>query len=946
MGRLLQRFGVSSSRVIAWAFVLSLVALCAAAPHASAAGTGKIQGKIVATDNGEPVGFADVLLIPADTTMRKVGGLTNADGTYLLEAPAGRYALQIRALSYARKRIEGVVIEEGKLLPLSTALSPEAIQQQEVVIEAKALNNTESSMLAARKKAAAVGDAVSAEQVRKAPDKDAAEVLRRVTGLSVSDGKYVFVRGLGERYSSTELDGVRLTSPEQNKRVVPLDLVPSNLLENIVVQKTYTADRPGEFGGGDVQVHTKDFPGKRTWQIAALQGTLQGTTFHDHAVYPGGSAGFFGFGATSREMPADVSGVQIPAYVPRNYGTLASLAKSFSPLWGPKTSATVPNSGYSGTYGDEFKIFGHSLGIIASATASHSVHEQNEIQRFYQGAADAIVYDYNVSRSTESAQLGSLAGLSFRLSPRHTLHARAFYTHDSDDEVRFYEGADYNKFDVNNDPIHHRDARFLYLERSVLSGSVDGQHELPKLFNSTFNWKFGRSIARRQQPDRREYTYDRTYFFPGDTAHWVFASLGNDDFGDLKENGWGTTLTEAVPYKLGGWGNGKLNLGYDRQTKARDNFYRRFQITPNALVKRTELPVDTIFAPGGFDSTRNTGYVQDVTQNTAVVGLDNYTAAQRVEAGFLSLDVPFGQRLRGNFGVRVEHGYQDVKSFALFQPENVLAEGKLDNTDWLPSGNLTFALTKNVNLRAAASRTVSRPDLNELSPSANLEYVGGNLVKGNPDLERATIDNYDVRLEAFPALSEVLAIGGFYKTLHDPIEQVIRGGTPHVLQPFNSDGGHNVGAEMELRTSLGRITRRMKRLSINANASFISSEVEIQQKSTLLGSPRHPLQGQANYLVNGGMTYATPSGHTDCSALLSMVGRQLVALGSTPLPDIYQRPYASLDVAANVTPIRDLRVKFAARNLLDPKFEQVQDDNIVSEYRTGRSYSFALVYGR
>ena len=942
MGR---NFGVALGARV-WALGFSLMLALFVVLPASAAGTGKIQGKIVATDNGEPVSFADVVLLPADTTMHPVGGLTNADGTFLLEAPPGRYALKIRALSYATKRIEGIVIEAGKLLPMSTALTPEAIQIKEVVVEARAFQNTESSMLSARKKAAAVGDAVSAEQVRKAPDKDAAEVLRRVTGLSVSDNKYVFVRGLGERYSSTEVDGVRLTSPEQNKRVVPLDLVPANLLENIVVQKTYTADRPGEFGGGDVQVHTKDFPGKRTWQIAALQGTLQGTTFHDHAVYPTGSLGYFGFSADSRKMPADVSGVQIPAYVPRNYATLASMAGSFSPRWGPKTSNADPNSGYSATYGDEFKIFGRSLGIIASGTASHSVREQDEIQRFYQGGSDAIVYDYNVTRSTESAQLGSLAGLSYRLSPRNTLHARAFYTHDSDDEVRFYEGADYNRFDVNNNPIHHRDTRFLYVERSVLSGSVDGQHELPVLLNSTFSWKFGRSISRRQQPDRREYIYDRAYYFPGDTAHWVFASLGNDDFGDLKENGWGTTLTEAVPYKLGGWGNGKLNLGYDRETKSRDNFYRRFQITPNSLVKRTELPVDTIFAPGGFDGSRNTGYVQDVTQNTAAVGLDNYTAAQRVEAGFVSADVPFGTKLRGNLGVRVEHGYQDVRSYALFQPDNVLAEGKLDNTDWLPSVNLTFALTGIVNLRAAASRTVSRPDLNELSPSANLEYVGGNLVKGNPDLHRATIDNYDLRLEAFPALSEVLAIGGFYKRLHDPIEQVIRGGTPHILQPFNSDGGHNIGAEVEVRSSLGRIMHRMKRLSINANASFISSEVQIQQQTTLLGSPRHPLQGQVNYLVNGGLGYATPSGRTDFSVLLSMVGRQLVALGSTPLPDIYQRPYASVDVAANVTPLPDLRLKLAARNLLDPKFEQVQDNNVTSEYRTGRSYAIALVYGQ
>jgi len=239
---------------------LLALALALAGASAASAATGKVQGRVLATDTGEAIGFADVLLIPADTTMHKVGGLTNADGTYLLEAPAGRYTIQIRALSYGVKRVEGLVVTDGQVTQFDTALKPEAIQQPEIVVEANAKQNTESSMLSARKRASTVGDAVSAEQVRRSPDKNTAEVLRRVTGLTVADGKYVFVRGLGERYSSTEIDGVRIASPEQNKRVVPLDLVPANLLENVVVQKTYTSDRQGEFGGGDVQVHTKDFP--------------------------------------------------------------------------------------------------------------------------------------------------------------------------------------------------------------------------------------------------------------------------------------------------------------------------------------------------------------------------------------------------------------------------------------------------------------------------------------------------------------------------------------------------------------------------------------------------------------------------------------------------------------------------------------------------------------
>ena len=364
-------------RASAWrvAVALAFVILHAGAAASLAATTGKIQGKVIAGDTGEPIGFANVALLPADSTQHRVGALTNADGTFLIEAPPGRYTLQIRALSYAPKLIEGIHLDEGALLPFNTALTPQAILQQEIVVEARVKQNTEASMLTARKKAAAVGDAVSAEQVRKSPDKDAAEVLRRVTGLSVSNGKYVFVRGLGERYSSTEVDGVRIASPEQNKRVVPLDLLPSNLLENIVVQKTYTADRPGEFGGGDVQVHTKDFPGRRTWSLTVSQGGAEGTTFQRMQTYAGSRSDVFGFGARSRRIPGDVAGVPVPAYRGSDSGNrslLASMGRSFSDVWSPTSSRTIPNASYSANFGDEVKLLGRPLGLIEAWSFSRS----------------------------------------------------------------------------------------------------------------------------------------------------------------------------------------------------------------------------------------------------------------------------------------------------------------------------------------------------------------------------------------------------------------------------------------------------------------------------------------------------------------------------------------------------------------------------------------------
>lgn len=928
--------GRESGRLVhgrGWVVGAALALLCIGLPTAQAATTGKIQGRIVATDNGEPIGFADLLLIPADTTRRRVGGLSNADGTYLLEAPAGRYTLQVRALSYATRRFEGIVLEAGRLLPFSTALAPEALVQEEIVVEAQRAQDTEASLLSARKKAPSVGDAISAEQVRKSADKDAAEVLRRVTGLTVSDGKYVFVRGLGERYSSTEVDGVRIASPEQNKRVVPLDLLPANLVDNIVVQKTYTADRPGEFGGGDVQVRTKDFPGQRTWSLSVSQGVHEGVTWKDRTTYGSYGGDTWGFGAGDRGIPAELDGVALPPEGASTRPELRRMAKLFDGVWGTSAERTLPSGSYALTYGDQFRLFGRPLGVLQSWSFSRGFDTQDETQRLFNGATDTT-YDYAVTRWTETVQLGGLSGLSYRLSPRHSFHLRGILSNSADDEVRFYEGLDWNRFDAfTNRPVPNRNTRLKYTERNVLSGSAEGRHALSSL---QLDWKFGRSRARREVPDLREVNYQGFLYYEGDTTHWVLGGTPKRYYSEMNEDGWGTTLTAALPYRLGGLGNGKVVVGFDRQTKARDNFFRRFEFLVDPGAVNTEAPIGQILADTSI-------VLRDATLNDPNGFVDNYRATQRVESGFLSLDVPFGPRLRGNFGLRVEAGMQNVESYALFQPGRVLVRGELDDLDVLPSGNLTWAVHDAVNLRVAGSQTLSRPDLNELSPSPFLEYIGGYQLTGNPNLRRALLDNYDVRVEVFPGISEVLAVGVFYKRLRDPIEQTIQGGSSPVLTPRNSSRGRNRGLELEARASLGRLWKPLGRFSVNSNASFIDSRVELPPQLSAGASQEHPLQGQADYIVNLALTWAVRNG-VEASVLMNSTGKRLQALGYY-LPDLYLQPSTALDATLNLRLFSGMRVKLSGRNLLDPTIRSLQGPKEFSRYQPGRSFSVSFALG-
>ena len=920
---------------------------------ASSATTGKVQGRILSTESSEPIGYAQVTLLPADTTLHRVGGVTNADGTYLLEAAPGTYTLVVQAMAYARKTIPNVVVTAGGLIPVSTALTPEALQLHEVVVETRARHDTDASLLAARKKSVTVGDAVGSEQVRKTPDKDAAEVLRRVTGLSVVDGKYVYVRGLGERYSSTELDGVRIASPEPNKRVVPLDLVPANLLDNIVVQKTYTADRPGEFGGGDVQVRTRDFPGARTWSLTLRTAWVEGLTFQDRQTYSGSPADAFGFGAASRAMPGEISAIAgdrtlIWAPGKPEFGfeksTLAYLGRSFSNIWSAQSARTNPNGFFAVSYGDEVKLLGRSLGLITSWSFSRSFTERDEKQRLFRSYTDTT-YDYSVRRDVAYAQLGGVVGLSYRLSPAHSLHLRTTYINSADDEVQFYTGQDHNRIEsVSGTYYNYRDTRLMYVQRSLLNGVIEGHDQFRRLLGAQVDWRFGRSRATRDVPDRRETRYEERWYYYGDVPHWVLASAGTRQFGYLHDDGWGTTVSGAIPYRLGRAGEGRIALGYDRQIKQRTETYRRFAIYRNGTVDLEGTP-EQVFAPATFDSTLNTAYVEEYTDS-----LDNYTAHQRIAAAYLSADVPLGHGARGNVGVRREHGYQDVQTSARYQAGQITSEGKLDNTDWLPSGSLSLGVTDAMNLKLAASHTLSRPDLTELSPTRGQEdYYGGYMTAGNENLKRAVIDNYDARLEAFPGLSEVLAAGCFYKRLHDPIENVLLANTGEglILRPDNQESGFNRGIEVEARVGLGRMWHRMRGLSVNSNASFIDSKVKLKpmHAGSELGTTEHPLQGQAAYLLNFALSYTAPKDRVDVSLLLGSTGRRLYALGTAPLPDIYEHPLTTLDAALNWR-FPMVRVKLAARNLLNQQVLLLQGDRQVSSYYNRRVYAIELTWGQ
>jgi len=916
------------------AILLFLVLSSLLAGPSPAVALARLQGRVLAADSGDPLGFADLLLIPADTTLHRIGGFSDADGTFLLQAPEGRYTLQVRALGYAMRRIEGLDLREGELSPLQTTLVPEAIPQQEIVVEATAKQNSETAVLAARRKAATVGDAVSAEQMRRAPDRNASDVLRRVTGLTVTDNRYVFVRGMGERYNSTEVDGVRVVSPEQNKRVVPMDLFPAALLDNIVVQKAWSADRSGEFSGGDVQVHLKDFPGRRSWSLSVSQGMTAGTTFRDHLTYASGNGDLFGFGSNARAIPSIVGRLAgdrpLTLGAPPNgfpASVLQQVEAAFENVWSAKAARTVPHGSYALTYGDEFRVLGRRLGVIQSTTLSRSFEQHGETQRFTDNGRD-VDAQYDITRSTESVQLGANAAVNYRWSAASRFSLRGLYTNKADDEVLVYSG-----LDPDQNAFYRRATRLTYVQRDIRYATLGGQHDLRALGNATVEWTFTRSDARRQQPDKREAMYIRVPIDETDPGTWGLA-VGRREYGDLRDDGWGTTTKLTLPYRIAALGNGRAVIGFDRQARARDNRYRRFDFQPSGFGQ--DAPPESVY-----------NSVSEATQSR-----DNYVAEQLVEAFFLSTDIPVGRRLRANLGVRREFGRQGVRSRDLFNLTVIRSEGARRGTDWLMGANLTWALGERLNVRGAVSRTLNRPDLDDLSPLPSLDYVGDRIRLGNPSLQRATIVNYDLRVEAFPGLGEVFASGLFYKDLRNPIEPALFGTNGQLgVRPENSEGGRNLGAEFEARTSLGRLWPGLRPVSLNANLALVSSRVRTRQ-ATARGNEEHALVGQAPMTLNLGLTWSSADGGRELSLMSTTTGRRLKELNETQvngsqdgIPNLEVQGMTTLDATASLSPFAGGRIRFAAGNLLDRPVRELVGPLELRRYSVGRTYSISFSVG-
>lgn len=898
-------------------------------PLTAQAPTGRIVGRIVDAETGRGISDAGIQLV--GTTMGVTSGL---DGRYSLgNVPAGTVTLQVRLLGYQPKTVTGLQLGAGASLEQDISLSPATVQLEMTVVTADAERGSVNAALDAQRNATGIVNAVTAEQIQKSPDGDAAQAVQRVSGVTVQDGKYVYVRGLGERYTTASLNGARIPSPEPEKRLVPLDLFPAGLLQSVTTSKTFTPDQPGDFSGAALEIKTREFPAEREMSYAASVGYNSAATGQSVLAAPRVGMEWAGFGGADRNMPALLASTRGTTFYRAGPAT-NQLVSSFRNTWSPRTATGTPNTSFSAAFGGSDPILGRTVGYTASLSYSYNQEVRaDEVRGIAQGSGNggAIPFaEWRGSTGRESVQWGGLLNLSTLVGSSSRIALNNTYTRSGDNEARFEAGS--------VEEFEERRTILRYVERSVRSTQLVGQHQLGA--RNGLDWSITSSGVTRVEPDRSKVLYRRLTNDPEGTAFHLEAGRNGAEraFLDLAE----TNVNVGANYRVefGDVGRGhyaKIGGSWRSTDRDADNF--SYQIFESGLpTTALELPPEQIF------DGRFAGPADSVFTMESVARAGSYRAEDRVLAGYAMLELALTDNVRVVGGARVEA--------ADLQVSTELADGQLvpsavKKADVLPSFALTVRPSERHNLRLSASQTLSRPEYRELSPTNVDDSSIGVLFQGNPDLRRTLIQNVDARWEWYPNPGEVLSLGVFYKRFKDPIErtEVNVSGLRDAAQQtvVNAEGANNYGVELELRKGLGLFGPTLARVVVFTNATLMRSEIEIGDQSVgTLTSTSRAMVGQAPYVVNGGVTYAAPNGRASATVLYNVVGRRVVAASVVPLPDVYEEARQSLDFSLRLPLARSVAAKLDAKNILDEPYEQRIGSVVRERFTTGRVLALGL----
>jgi hypothetical protein len=857
----------------------------------SAAG-GSLTGIVTDERSGEDLIGANVFIV--DT---KLGASTDIEGKFLIKrVPEGTYTVRFSFLGYESKTISDVVIKTGEPTVLSISLGEDqGIQQQEVVISASTIKSGEGAILAERKKAVSIGDGISSEQMKKAPDATSGDALKRVTGVTLVDNKFVFVRGVTDRYNQTTLNGASVTSTSVDKKSFSFDMLPSNLIENMNVAKTATPDLPGDFTGGLVQLNTLDFPEARSVKFVYSGGFNSITTFEPFNRSQGGNTDWLGSDDGIRTLP---DGVVAPA----DAMLVGTKGKN---TFAPRNVNAPMNQSMSISLADVYNFEEDQFGYLAALSYRNSFQRTNGKLNDY--TSDVLNRDLQGTSDRYSVLWGGILDLSLKFADLHKVSLKNNYNRSAEDKYNVVSGTD-----RSNDQ-YVRSYQNEWEERGMLSNQLGGEHKFPELLNMNADWLVYFSEAKTSQPDRKQVDYNLSTGYPDTDPFSVNTQLTARSWGRLYDRSLGQKMNFSIPVD-----EIKVKFGMLHEQKNRHYEVRYFQPTFPMQSELLNYGIDSVFAPENFGAGKY-GY-QEITKPS-----DKYSGAQGLLAVYSMVDVPFAlfdQNFRFTGGVRMENSKQEVITTVArttYEP----SVNTIDKSDFLPSVNLTYVINEVQNLRVAYSHTVNRPEFRELANVYFYDFDKFEYVVGSSTLTRAYARNYDIRYEIFPDAGDLFAVSYFHKNISSPIEEM-REFTSGASQRtwINASHATNTGYELEIRKHLGFIGEYFRFMQIVANYTRIYSEVpyrELSGQSGVVEGVRQ-MQGQSPYMYNVSFFFTEPTLGTSMNILYNEYGSRIDAIGQIGNGDFnvieHKRGTVDLSLTQPMSMlVNGLEAKYSVKNL-------------------------------
>lgn len=884
--------------------MLSLIGAPAARaddPEPAAQAAVAVRGRIIDAATGEGLPAASIQVVDGAVSTAEL------DGTYGLALPAGTYTIVISTLEYVEQRRTITIGDQPITLDVTLAPIPREAGKETIEVYDTLDTHKDSAVLAERRAAATVSDAISAEQIQRSPDSTASDAAKRMVAATVQDNRYIVVRGLGGRYSLTLLNGVPLPSPDPDVPAAPLDLFPAAMLTNLRITKTFAPDLPGNFAGGALDIETRSYPTRFVFKAKVGTAANSESTLQDRQAYRGGSLDMLGYDDGTRGLPASIPATQLAGAPSLSADELRRQAAGFENNWTMRPRTAAPNLALGATLGDTLRIADQRLGYFASASYGHAqlrrdAHIARVGEADGQGGRLPSVLQLDDHQGIEAASVGGVASAGWTISPRHQVHAFSLYTHTGDATASQVIGTDNSTARVDR-------SRLSFLERQLWFGQLTGEHRLGD-GAALVHWQGNLSAVAQHEPDTRDLLRTQT----PDGRLVIDHSAGSAErlFADLGDTTGGGGLDVAVPL-----GRVRLSAGGAVAHSARDYQARRFHF---------DVLGDAAFLPPAQAFGANNA----LSLYEATLPTDGYTATRTTLAAYAMADATPIDKLRVVGGARFEHSAQgvglDSKIDLMVPPATHTTR---TDRDVLPSLNVIYALGESSNLRAAYAMTVARPHFREIAPALYYDYVRRRAIGGNPDLTETTIHNADLRWETFFGGSELVAASVFAKSFDQPIEQTVEdAGDGQNIGFANTPSARTYGVELEARVSLGRLTAALSDFSLGANLSVIGSRIKV-------GSTSRALQGQSPYVANVDLAYASEATGTQVDLLYNTFGRRIEEVGTGGAGNVYEQPFHRLDLSASQRLPRNLRLRLAGTNLLNDTVDRRQDDVSIYAYTVG-----------